>query len=100
LRQELTYEVPFKFLALFYARAFTNSPVYRPSYVCGEGGTMPLEANIEGRIQRVVNELVESGISAPMETFVSAVAASLMEIAAQVDSLRSELIAKGIDTTS
>jgi hypothetical protein len=59
---------------------------------------MPLEANIEGRMQRVMNELVESGITPPMETFVSAVAASLMEIAAQVDSLRNELSAKNQDT--
>ena len=58
---------------------------------------MPLEANIEAMIKRVTNELIESGISAPMETFVNAVSASLFEIAAQVDALRSDFIARGMD---
>jgi hypothetical protein len=60
---------------------------------------VPIEPNIAEIINRATKGLVDSGMSEPMGEFVTTVSACLLTLASQIDRLRSELIARGIEVS-
>jgi hypothetical protein len=81
----------------FYAQAFADLAVYRPTYTPSDWGFMPLMPTVEEVFRRELNNFVESGqVTIPAGQFFAAIGASVFELATQIDALRDDLVAKGL----
>jgi len=82
----------------FYAQAFANLAVYGPSYTPTKGEEMSLEEKYKALWMGFYDQKKDEGVGGQelIAALVGATGACVMGLAAEIDILRNELVAKGL----